>query len=238
MKVFIPARFSEDSDNKSHVDMLCKAVKQAHMEPFCFVRDVQHYKDTLGDEKKLWQRIYDELGACDALMIDVTNDPSSGQLVEVGIAFALRKPVIVVKKRGAKHKPVIQGVSSTVIEYEDVEDLAKQLDAYDTMRNYNTTDRITLLIMHLLVAGLIGWMLSQVFLPLGLVGAVGYWLVIHHFFKSVRIFDRIVIFIPLAGIWWIIFALLYPSSMLLGFSWTIAYWLVVLFLLRRFKFSL
>lgn len=238
MKVFIPARFSEDSDNKSHVDMLCKAVKQAHMEPFCFVRDVQHYKDTLGDEKALWQRIYDELGACDALMIDVTNDPSAGQLVEVGMAFALRKPVVVVKKRGTKHKPVIKGVSSTIIEYDDVDDLAKQLDAYDTMRNYNTTDRLTYFGMHIAVAATITWLVSHLFIPFGLVAGVAYWLTIRHFFKSVRTFDRLVIYIPLIMVWGYVTVLLNELSVIAAFGWTISFWLVALFLLRRFKFSL
>ncbi len=208
------------------------------MVDFSFVRDVEHYKYTFDNPKELWERSYDEIGACDALLVDVSDHPTGGRLVETGIAYALRKPIIVTKKHGVDHKQLFDGVASVVIEYEDDKDLTRQLKKYEKDHNFNMTDKSILLVMFLMLGGLIGWVLGQFFIPLAFVGAIGYWLIVRRIFASMRSFDRVVIYIPLIFVWLAGFFLLKTAYIVLAFAWIVGFWLVALYVLRKLKFSL
>lgn len=237
MKVYVTARFA-GANNKQEIEELCTAVREAKMRDFCFVRDVEQYKHTFDDPKQLWDRAYDELGSCDALLIDISDQPTGGRMVEAGMAYALRKPVVVVKKRGVHHKAVFDGIADTIIEYDSYKDLTKQLKAYDAERSFSVTDRSTLLVMFLSVGAVLGWFASQLFIPLGLVVPVVYWLVVRKFAPLMRAFDRVVIYIPLTVLWVGGFYLLQPLYLPLALAWGVMFWIVTLLIIRRLKFSL
>lgn len=237
MKVYVTARY-KGSKNKEAIETLCAAVRDAGMKDFCFVRDVERYEHVFDDPKELWARTYDEIGACDALLIDVSDYPTGGRLIESGIAYALKKPLIVIKKRGAEYKPFFDGISEKVIEYEDYKDLSQKLKRFDRDRSFNITDKSAMLVMFLLVGALIAWQSWLLFAPLAIIASVVYWLIVRQFFTSMRVFDRVVILIPLAllwlsGLWW-----LKGISLPLAFAWTLIYWIVAIIVLRRMKLSL
>lgn len=237
MKVYVAARF-KGSDNRQAAEALCKAVRDAKLKDFYLARDVSDYEQISNDRKKLWDKVRDEIGACDMLLIDVTEPPTGERVVEVGIAYAMRKSIIVTQKRDAKHMGLFDGLSSTVITYKDYADLSKQLNRFDIDRNYNTTDKTTLLIMFLMVGGIITWGLWQVFPPMALVGALGYWLTVRHFSSTMRAFDRVVVYIPLTLAWWSVFSLLNEIDILYGFAWTFGFWILALLALKKMRISL
>lgn len=237
VKIYVTARY-KGAENKGDIDTLCAAVRDADMKDFCFVRDVEHYKHVFDDPKELWARTYDEIGACDALLIDVSDHPTGGRLIEAGIAYALKKPIIVIKKPGVKYKPFFDGISEKAIEYDDYKDLTQKLKRFDHDRSFNITDKSVMLAMFLLVGALIAWQSWLFFTPLAIIAPVVYWLAVRHFFASMRVFDRVVILIPLAllwlsGLWW-----LKGISLPLAFAWTLIYWIVAIIVLRRMKLSL
>ncbi len=234
MKVYVTTRH-KGAENKHQLEALCKAVKSARLHDFSFSRDVEQ---KFASQKELWDRVRDEIGACDMLLIDVSDHPTGGRVVEAGIAYAMRKPVIVVQKLGVTHKEVFDGIASKIITYKNYADLTQQLKQYDVDRNYNVTDKTTLLIMFLLVGGVIAWGLAQFHMLLAPVGAGAYWLVVRHFSHTMRAFDRVVVFIPLALAWWVVFAWLNDFDILYGFTWTVTFWLLALALLRKMKLSL
>lgn len=237
MKVYI-ATSHKGTENKQHIEELCKAVHDAKMEDFCFIRDIQHYEDKIKDPKRLWEKIYDEIGACDALLIDVSGHPTSGRLVETGIAYALRKPVIVIERQGTHHKELFYGVSSEVIKYKNMQDLTKQLEKHDIDSRYNVTDKLTMLLLFLLPGFAIGWFFSQIFIPLGFIAAVVYWMLVRQFIAQLRTFDRLVIFIPLIVIWISGFYLLRKMYLVFALAWLILFWIVALYILKKIKLSL
>lgn len=237
MKVYIASSHKE-AENRQQIEDLCAAVHEAKLVDFSFIRDVQHYKETIRDPKELWGKVYDEIGACDALLIDVSGHPTSGRLVEVGIAYALRKPVIIVERVGTHHKELFYGVSSAIIKYKDMKDLTRQLKKYATDSSFNVTDQMTMLLMFLMVGGVIGYFLAQFWIPLGVIGALVYWLVLRKFFVPIRNYDRLVIFIPLIAVWAGTFYLLRPGYLVLSLAWLIIFWPVALYLLKKFKLSL
>ncbi len=235
MKIYVTVR-SKSADQQ--IEKLSGAIKAASMTDFCFGRDVQDYEQIQHDPKQLWQRMYDEIGACDALLIDVSDYPTGGRLIETGIAYALRKPIIVVKKHGIHHKAAFDGVSSVIIEYDDSKDLTAHLKKFEKDRNFTITDKSTMLVLFLLLGGIIGWILSYYFVPLGVVGAVLYWLMVRTVVPQLRAFDRIVIFIPLIAIWIGGLFLLLPIGTAFSIAWGIGFWVIALLILQKAKLSL
>lgn len=237
MKVYIANRY-KDAGTRQELEALCDAVHDAGLKDFHFGRDIERYRDKFTDPKELWARIYDELGACDALLIDVSGHPTSSRLVEMGMAYALRKPVIVVEKEGTHHKELFYGVSAEVIKYKDLKDLTKKLKKYDTDRSFNLTDKTTLFAMFLVLGAALSWFVSQYFIPLGFIVAVVYWIIVRQAVATMRVFDRVVIYIPLAIIWVAGFLFLKPLYLPLALAWAIGFWIVILYVLRKIKLAL
>jgi hypothetical protein len=168
----------------------------------------------------------------------VSDYPTGGRLVEAGIAYALRKPVIVVKKYGIHHKNLFDGISSTVIEYTDHKDMTTQLKKFERDRNFNVTDKSTMFVMFLLLGGAISWILSQFFIPLAVVGAVLYWLVVRAIFPLLKSFDRVIIFVPLLFVWIMGLLVLQPVNSAFAIAWGIGFWVISLLILQKAKLSL
>lgn len=237
MKVYVATRY-KGAENKHEVEALCEAVRDAGLHDFSFVRDVENYKKTFDDSKQLWARAYDEIGACDAFLVDVSDNPSGGRLVEAGMAYALGKTVITIKRKGVPHKMVFDGISRAVIEYEDYKDLSAQLKRFDKDQNFNVTDKSMLLAVLLMGGAAIAYFLALIWVPLAGVGALAYWLAVRRFVPLVQAFDRFVIFIPLAILWGGVWAWLSTINTTFALAWAVIFWIAVLPLLRKFKFAL
>jgi nucleoside 2-deoxyribosyltransferase len=238
MKVYVTSRYKNAAENKDEIESLCKAVRDAGLIDFSFIRDVEHYQKKFDDPKGLWERAYDELRTCEMVLIDVSDNPTGGRIVEAGMAFALRKPVVMVKKQGVKHKDLFDGIADTIIEYKDYADLSEQLKQYDDDRNFNVAEKLTVLLTFLLPGLVIGWFFGQLYIPLGYITPVVYWLIARWLFKPLQRYDRIVIYVPLIAIWAVGFYLLAPIYLPLGLAWLVGFWLVTLVALDKLKLSL
>lgn len=237
MKIYVASRF-EGADNKGEVEALCKAVREAKLVDFSFVRDVENYKQTFDDEQSLWSRVDDEITACNAILVDVSNRPSGDRLIEAGIAYAKHMPIIIVRRRNAAHSSVLDGIASAKIEYVDYKDLTSQLHAYESERNFSVNDRVTTLVAVVLVGVLFGAAVAQVYIPFGFLASVLYWLVVRWLFPTMRSFDRVVVYIPLAFMWLGVTYVLSPIYMPLAIAWLLGFWIVAIAILRNIKFSL
>ena len=129
MKLYITARF-KGIENKSDIEELCRIVHESGVQDFCFIRDIENYQRIFTDIKELWSRTKTELKKCDALLIDVTDAPSGGRVIEAGMAYALNIPIIVIVKYGAKYNPHYDGISSQIITYTNCEDITAPLREY------------------------------------------------------------------------------------------------------------
>jgi len=123
--MFITVSF-QGNDNKKEVEQLCSLVKQAGFDDFCFIRDVENYQHVFDDPKDLMRRSFEEIKNSDWLLIDMTNKPT-GRAIEAGIAFALDKKIVVIMKKGTIIKDTVIGISDSIIEYEDINDVLPKL---------------------------------------------------------------------------------------------------------------
>lgn len=128
MRIYITSRFKGASENKQDIERLCGAVRSAGLEDFHFIRDVEKYQPNFfNSQKELWEVAKRYVSECDAMLIDVSDSPTGGRLIEAGIAYALSKPIYVVVKRGVEHKSFYEGIANTIIQYDEPEDITKAL---------------------------------------------------------------------------------------------------------------
>lgn len=130
MRVYITSRFKNATENKPAIEALCAAVKLAGMEDFNFIRDIENYEKTFDDPKELWTRAREELEKCDALLIDISDSPSGGRVIEAGMAYALKLPIFVAVKNGVSYKEIYDGIATKIIRYDDFDDLIPTLAIY------------------------------------------------------------------------------------------------------------
>jgi nucleoside 2-deoxyribosyltransferase len=130
MKLFVTAKFKGD-ENKADIEKLCSIVRTAGFDDFCFIRDIEKYqRGAFPDSHELMTQAREELLKCDALLIDVSDNPGGGRVIEAGMAFGNDKPVIVIAKRGTQIGVPMSGIASIVIEYDDIEDIMEPLKQF------------------------------------------------------------------------------------------------------------
>lgn len=123
MRIYITASFGEP---KEKTEELCRLVKTAGFEDFCFIRDVENYRKVFDKPKELMRRAKEEIQKSDILLIDVTDKPT-GRAIEAGIAYALGKKIIVIMKKGVKIKDTVRGMADLIIEYDKIAEIVPRL---------------------------------------------------------------------------------------------------------------
>lgn len=132
MKMYITSRFSDAAASRAQIEQLCTVVREAGIEDFNFIRDIEHFEPHFfTTQRDVWAASKNALKACDALLIDISDNPSGGRVVEVGMAFALGKPVYVVMKKGVVRKDFYDGIATGIFEYETHGDITKWLSRHD-----------------------------------------------------------------------------------------------------------
>lgn len=75
---------------------------------------------------QIMEKAFQKIAAMDGLFVLINGDEKSeGQLMEVGYALALKKPIIVAVKSGIES--YVPELASTKIVYQDLDDLTKKL---------------------------------------------------------------------------------------------------------------
>jgi len=131
MKIYVAARF-KGAENQKEIELLCEAVRRAGIEDFCFARDIEGYRKTFDSQKEIWDRTLEEIKKCDGFLIDVSDKPTGGRVVEAGIAYALSIPIFVLVHKNTPYKELFNGIAATVIHYEDISDITVALKAQCT----------------------------------------------------------------------------------------------------------
>lgn len=236
MKVFITGNFYRKSA-KPTIEGLSEAVRNAGMVDVSFMRDVERYKRSKGSAKETWYKVYDELAACDILLVDM-GEYNDKRAVECGMALALKKPIVITARRGMKHKKLFDDMASTVIEYDSYKDITQQLKKYEKDRSFDTNDKIMLIILLAFFGVGSAWWLGQLFVPLAAIWLIVYWMMMRVIFPVTRSVDRVVIYLPLVGVWIAGVAILQQVSTYAAWGWALVYWFAVAIILQRIKRSI
>jgi len=121
MKIYITAPFTW-GDNKVDIDNLCAAVKRAWFDDYCFVRD----EEVFDDFHEMMEKAKTAIQECDALLLEY-DWPSHGRMIELGIAYAMNKKIIIIAKNGITIKNTVKWVATSIIPYDSLEDIIQPM---------------------------------------------------------------------------------------------------------------
>lgn len=237
MKIYITGDQFQGKSGLHRLSQLHSAIAAAGMRSLGVERENEPSLSA-AVQRQHWERLYDELGACDSLLVDVTQGVSEAVAIECGMAFALRKPIVVIMKRGSSYDGQLNAMASTTLTYDQYADITRPLKKYDQDRNFTITDKMMFFAVLLVIGGVSAWALAQLFVPFAPIWAVIYWLIVRRLFASMRDFDRIIIYIPLGAVWLGGIALLLPLWPLVAWAWAILFWLAAMIVIQRLKLSL
>jgi len=78
MKIFITSHFAE-ATNQQAIEKICLIIRRSGFEDFSFIRDVENFV-SIPDSHELMQRAKEEIGKCDALLIEY-DGPGHGCMI-------------------------------------------------------------------------------------------------------------------------------------------------------------
>jgi len=108
--------------------------KEIHHLKNCLARNsidllvfVDKYDFKLGQEKEMMATAFEEIDNSNFLIVELTKK-AIGVGIEVGYAFAKRKPIIYIKRKDANHSTTVGGCSNFIIEYENEFHLSEEIE--------------------------------------------------------------------------------------------------------------
>ncbi len=120
--------FGISKSNRVHFDkeiyQLKKCLSKHSLELLVFVDE---YNFNLDQEKEMMKIAFEEIDKSSFLIVELTKK-AIGVGIEVGYAFAKRKPIIYIKRKNANHSTTVGGCSNYIIEYENEFHLIEEIE--------------------------------------------------------------------------------------------------------------
>lgn len=108
----------------NEIEQLKKCLSKYGIDLFVFV---DKYNFKRGQEKELMATTFNEIDASDFLIVELTKK-AIGVGIEVGYAFAKRKPIIYIKRKNADYSTTVAGCSNYNVEYKNEENLRDEIE--------------------------------------------------------------------------------------------------------------
>lgn len=125
-KVYGAISYSNRKKFDQEIEVLTHLFSELQITFFVFV---DHYNFTSNQEQEMMKTAFKEIDSCDFLVAELTTK-SIGVGIEIGYAYASKKPVIYLKKDYAEYSTTASGCSQHIIEYQNSQDLVKQMKRY------------------------------------------------------------------------------------------------------------
>ncbi len=131
MRCYVTSRFKNAVEERDAILALCSAVKSAGYEDVSFIRDIEQFNPRhFTTQQEVWTASLELLKTCDCLLIDISDHPSGGRIVEAGMAFALGLPIFVIAKQDTEFKKFYEGIATDIIHYSSYADVTSALAAH------------------------------------------------------------------------------------------------------------
>ncbi len=123
-KGYFAISFSDRKKFDKEIDYLIKKLSERNIELFVFV-DQYHFK--MNEEKEMMKVAFEEIDNSDFLIAELTKK-SIGVGIEIGYAYARKKPIFYLRRKGAEYSTTTSGCSKFIIEYENKIDLVEKIE--------------------------------------------------------------------------------------------------------------
>lgn len=118
-KAYLAISYANRSLFDKEVNVITRVFAAYNIAVFTFV---DHYNFKASEEVIMMQTAFNEIDSSDFLIAELTTK-SIGVGIEIGYAYARKKPIIYIRKKGAEHSTTASGSSSYSIVYDNELDL-------------------------------------------------------------------------------------------------------------------
>jgi len=122
-KAYLAISYSNRKKFDKEVNSLLNLFSKNKIELLVFV---DKYNFHSNQEKEMMKVAFKEIDSSDFLIAELTTK-SIGVGVEIGYAFANKKPIFYLRKRNAEYSTTTAGCSKYIIEYDNEIDLVKKM---------------------------------------------------------------------------------------------------------------
>jgi 8-oxo-dGTP pyrophosphatase MutT (NUDIX family) len=130
MKAYLAIKFKEDHSNRQLVEDISDTLKELNVETYVMARDFEKWGEARSVEPDvLMAYTFKVIDESDFIVIEFS-EKGVGLGIEVGYAFAKRKPVVIVAKEGSDVSSTLQGVAKSIIFYRDVSEINQKLQEH------------------------------------------------------------------------------------------------------------
>ncbi len=123
-KAYLAISYKNRKKFDKEIEALQKLFHKINFELLVFV---DKYNFKANEEKEMMKTAFKEIDNSDFLIAELTTK-SIGVGIEIGYAFAKRKPIIYLRKKDSEYSTTTSGCSNVVIEYENEIDLINKID--------------------------------------------------------------------------------------------------------------
>ena len=122
-KAFMTLKFYDGDVTKQKVEELTKALREADIENFVMIRDIEKYgKVTISNEDLMRNYAFPAMKKCDMLIIEFS-EKGVGLGIGAGYAFANDIPIYIIAKTGSDISDTIKGLARKIIFYDKPQDI-------------------------------------------------------------------------------------------------------------------
>jgi len=121
---YLAISYSNRNLFNKEVDSLKTLFKEKGLELLVFV---DNYNFMPNEEKEMMETAFNEIDCSDFLIAELTTK-SIGVGIEIGYAYAKKKPVIYLRKKNAEYSTTASGSSAFIIDYDNENDLYKSME--------------------------------------------------------------------------------------------------------------
>ena len=127
MRCFISYRFTgeDPKELESTLKHLCNLLAEGGHKHYCSFWDAELFIKNKFSYKQILEHAFEEIDKADCVVVFIkSEEKSEGMLLEVGYAFAKKKKIILVIKRGVR-TTFVKDIADTVIEFDNLNELNK-----------------------------------------------------------------------------------------------------------------
>ena len=119
-------KYKENSENKYIIEEMNTILGNIGIKMFCVERDLEKYGNIKCSENELMKYTFEKIDESDTMLIDVS-EKGIGLGIECGYGYAKKKRIIVIHKKGTELSTTIKGISSIILEYKKIKDVAEAI---------------------------------------------------------------------------------------------------------------
>lgn len=126
MKIYFGIKYYEDCSNRENIEEILSLLESKGYETYCVVRDMEDWGDYQYQPEQLMKETFEQIDKADILLIEFS-EKGTGLGIEAGYGYAKSKPIIIIAKEGAEISKTLEGISTKIIAYRDINDLESKL---------------------------------------------------------------------------------------------------------------